>query len=83
MRSWSGPGSCRDRKLNSFHLETPSPLGECVRIRGKAVIPAEAGIQALEIIIFSDCLDARFRGHDELEPSTIRGKGKTGLSDGH
>jgi len=48
------------------------------RIRGKTVIPAKpvpacfkqgAGIQILEIIIHSNCLDARFREHDELQPS--------------
>jgi hypothetical protein len=32
----------------------------------KAVFPAKAGIQAFEIIVVSNQLDARLRGHDEL-----------------
>jgi hypothetical protein len=43
-----------------------SPLGDCVAIGRNAVITAQVGIQAFEIVEFCSRLDARLRGHDEL-----------------
>ncbi len=43
----------------------PSPSRDCVTNRKNVVIPAKAGIQVFEIVILSNSLDARFRGHDE------------------
>jgi hypothetical protein len=44
---------------------------------GDAVIPAKAGIQVFEIVVHSNSLDARLRGHDELRHSL---KGRQGGS---
>jgi hypothetical protein len=44
---------------------------------GDAVIPAKAGIQTFEMVLDSNSLDARLRGHDELRHSL---KGRQGGS---
>jgi hypothetical protein len=44
------------------HLSRKIPC----RIGENAVIPAKAGIQVLEIVVVTNRLDARLRGHDEL-----------------
>jgi hypothetical protein len=42
------------------------PSGDCVETGENAVIPTKAGNQIFEIVVVSNRLDARFRGHDEL-----------------
>jgi len=49
-------------------INGPPPLHKVLQ-RENAVIPAKAGIQILEIVVVSNYLDARFRGHDELRHS--------------
>ena len=51
--------------VNNFRSPSPSsPPARGGEVFG--VFSNEAGIQVLEIVVLSNCLDARFRGHDEL-----------------
>jgi hypothetical protein len=63
------------RFIESSPSPHPSPIRGCVAIREYGVIPAKAGIQALEILLDFKFLDARLRGHDELRHSLSRERG--------
>ena len=48
----------------------PSPFGDCVGMRKKGVIPAEAGIQVFEFVITANSLNAACAGMTNYDPAS-------------
>ncbi len=58
-----GEGNFWHRSSSScFHPKTPSPLGGCVVLKRKAVIPAQAGIQFLILVKYLKSWRPAFAG---------------------